>query len=64
MIPDRTQESRRLAIGLNAGLILLALALVGRDALVEALLSKRVRVTAALCLGLGVLIGRYAIPSH
>ena len=64
MIPNRPQESRRLAIGLNAGLFVIALFLVGRDALAEALLSKRVRFTAALCLGLGVLIGRYAIPAH
>ena len=58
MIPARTQESRWLAIGLNAFFLLLAGVLVGRDAFHEALLSKRMRFAAGFGFCCGVLTDR------
>ena len=61
MLPERRQESRRLAISLNAGLLLIAGVFVGRDALLEALFSKRTRFAAAFGFLGGALVDRFIL---
>ena len=56
--PERRQESRRLAVSLNALLLVAAGVLVGRDAFHEALLSKRMRFAAGFGFFCGVVADR------